>query len=149
MLAAALVLAQVADAVAWTVGGLDDVSTQRRGYTAAAWQTSFVLYRITLTDAALPVYTNGFDALFLLTGRPGIPIPAKKDYLTGRRNPRYLEELAAMRADLERSGGLLAYFDAVTARRSFLPSRQELEHALPLSKVTQDAVGTLYRFNEH
>jgi 4-amino-4-deoxy-L-arabinose transferase-like glycosyltransferase len=135
-LAGVLVLGQVADAVAWTAGGLTDDSVRRRGYTAAALQRSPVMGR-----AVGPLYTNAVDAVFFVTGRMSTSIPVKHDYLTGRPNPRYPEELAAMRA----SGGYLAYFDAITFRRSFLPSRAELEAALPLEIVLTDDLGTLYR----
>ncbi|HEX2048477.1 MAG TPA: hypothetical protein VHF27_11970 [Acidimicrobiales bacterium] len=136
---ALLAVAQVAGAVAWTAGGLTDDGIGRRGYTAAAWERSPIVAR--LATAHEPVYTNGFDAVFLHTGRPTRPIPAEEDYLTGRANPRYAEELAAMRA----GGGLVAYFDALTFRRSVLPSRTELEAALPLELILQDEVGSLYR----
>ncbi len=138
-LAGLLVLAQVVDATAWTVGGLTDDSVSRRGYTAAAWEESAIVARVAAAD--VPVYTNGFDLLFLLTGRSALPIPSVIDHLTGDPNPRFEEELAAMRT----SGGLVAYFHALTFRRSFLPSRAELELLLPLDVVTTDAVGTLYR----
>jgi len=135
-MAGVLVLAQVVGALAWTAGGLTDDGISRRGYNAAALRRSAVM-----ADVGQPVYSNAFDAIFFLTGRSALPIPAEKDYLTGRPNPRYDEELAAMRA----SGGYLAYFDALTFRRSFLPSRAELEAALTLEVVATDALGTLYR----
>jgi len=134
--AGVLVLAQVVGAVAWTAGGLTDDGLSRRGYNAAALRRSAAM-----ADVGQPVYSNAFDAIYFLTGRPALPIPAEKDYLTGRPNLRYAEELAAMRA----SGGYLAYFDALTFRRSFLPSRVELEAALPLEVVAADALGTVYR----
>ena len=135
-MAGVLVLAQVVGAVAWTAGGLTDEGIARRGYNAAALRRSAAM-----ADVGRPVYSNAFDAIFFLTGRSALPIPAEKDYLTGRPNPRYDEELSAMRA----SGGYLAYFDALTFRRSFLPSQAELEAALPLEIVAADALGTLYR----
>lgn len=141
----ALVLSQVAGGLVWAAEGLTDESIPRRGYTARAWRDSALVSLVATADPALPVYTNGFDVLFLLTGRAGRPIPAAKDYLTDRTNTRFPFELAAMGADLERTGGLLVYFDALTARRSFLPSRQELERALPLDVVATDAVGRIYR----
>jgi hypothetical protein len=144
-LAAALVIAQVVGAVAWTAGGVTDEGTARRGYTAAAWRTSPVMARIGATDPAVPVYSNAFDAVAFLTDRSATPVPAKTQYLTGRVNRDYAAQLASMQADLARSGGYLAYFDASTFRRSFLPSRAELEQALPLEVVATDAVGTLYR----
>ena len=131
-----LVVGQVADAVAWTAGGLTDESVSRRGYTAPALRRSPLM-----ADVGQPLYTNAPDAVFFVTGRTSTPIPVTHDYLTGRPNPRYAEELAAMGA----AGGHLAYFDAITFRRSFQPSRAELEAALPLEVVARDAVGTLYR----
>ncbi len=94
---------------------------------------------------AKPVYSNAFDAIELLTGEPATPIPAKVDYLTGRPNPAYPDQIAAMRSALETSGGYLAWFDAATFRRSFLPSPAEIEATLPLAVVARDDVGTLYR----
>lgn len=131
--AAALVAAQVAGAVAWTAGGLTDDGIGRRGYTAPALRESAVM----AFDGA-PLYTNAPDAVSFVAGRPSRAIPAEKDYLTGRPNPRYREELDAMR-------GYIAYFDTITFKRSFQPTRAELEAALRLEVVTQDGVGTLYR----
>lgn len=132
-LAAVLVLAQLADAAAWTAGGLTDEGVGRRGYNAAALRRSPVL-----TLPGQPVYSNAPDALFFLTGETAVPIPAKKDYLTGKANTHYAEELAAMRE------GLLLYVD-VAFRRSFQPSRADLEAALPLRVVADDGVVTAYR----
>ncbi|MDQ6727171.1 MAG: glycosyltransferase family 39 protein [Actinomycetota bacterium] len=145
--AGVVVLAQLTAGTAWAAGGVTDTSISRRGYTAAAWRRSAVVARLAPSGLEAPavVYSNGFDAVFFLTGRVVDPIPAEKDYLTGRPNLRFPEELAAMGADLSRTGGLLVYFDAITARRSFLPSRQELERALPLEVVATDQVGTIYR----
>ncbi|MDP1804992.1 MAG: hypothetical protein Q8K72_07495, partial [Acidimicrobiales bacterium] len=131
--AAALVVAQVAGAVAWTAGGLSDDSIRRRGYTAAALERSALL-----ATAEEPLHSNAPDAVFFITGRPALAIPAEKDYLTGEANPRYTEELAALR-------GYIAYFDAITFKRSFQPARADLEAALRLEVVAQDQVGTLYR----
>jgi hypothetical protein len=138
-----LVLAQVVDAVAWTAGGLTDEGIGRRGYTAAAWKRSTVLARV--AHDGKPVYSNAFDAIEFLTGLPTRPVPAKVEYLTGRPDPAYRDEIEAMRAALVASGGYLAWFDAATFRRSFLPSRAELEATLPLQVVAQDDLGTLYR----
>ena len=128
--AGAVVVAQVAGAVAWTAG---DGSIARRGYTAEALQESPLL-----TALPEPLYTNAPDAVFFVAGRPALAIPVEKDYLTGRANPSYAEEVAAMR-------GHLLYLDAVTFKQSFQPTRAELEAALRLEVVSRDAIGTLYR----
>ena len=132
-LAGALVVAQVAGAGAWTAGGLTDDSIRRRGYTSAAVEQSSVM-----AFDGQPLYSNAPDAVAFVAGRPALAIPAQKDYLTGKANPRFAEELAAMR-------GYIAYFDAITFKRSFQPSRADLEAALALEIVAQDSVGILYR----
>ena len=131
--AGVLLVAQVAGAVAWTAGGLTDDGIRRRGYTAAVLEQSSVM-----ASLEEPLYSNAPDAVSFVAGRPSVAVPAKTDYLTGKPNPHYAAELAAMR-------GYIAYFDAITFKRSFQPSRAELEAALPLEVVTQDKVGTLYR----
>lgn len=130
--AGALVVAQVAGAVSWTAGGLTDDGIRRRGYTAAALERS-----VLLAKAGQPLYSNAPDAVYFATGRPALAVPAEKDYLTGQANPHYAEELAAMR-------GYIAYFDVITFKRSFQPSRAQLEATLRLEIVAQDNVGTLY-----
>jgi hypothetical protein len=142
-LAGVLVLAQVVDAVAWTAGGLTDDGISRRGYTAAAWKHSTVLAQV--AHDGRPVYSNAFDAVEFLTGLPANPVPAKVEYLTGRADPAYGNDIEAMRSALAAGGGYLAWFDAATFRRSFLPSRAELEATLPLEVVARDGIGTLYR----
>ncbi len=139
-----MVAVLVVDAGIWIGDGVTDEGLDRRGYEARAWRDSAVVAAVAAAvdrEPRRPVYTNGFDAVFLLTGRPTLPLPAETNYLTGRPNPRYGEELAAMRGN----GGLVAYFDAVSARKSFLPTRTELERDLGLQPLTSDAVGTLYR----
>jgi hypothetical protein len=131
--AGAVVVAQVAGALSWTAGGVSDDSIRRRGYTASAVEGS-----VLLATPGEPLYSNAPDAVIFVTGRPALAIPAEKDYLTGRANPRYAEELAALH-------GYIAYFDAITFKRSFQPTRAELEASLPLEIVAQDQVGTLYR----
>ena len=144
--AAALVVLQVVQAVAWVGGGLTDDGIARRGYSAAAWSRSPVLSRVRELGPEVPVFSNGADAVFLLTGRETAALPARVDYRTGRENPHYAAELATVGAALAR-GGVLVYFQAITARRSFLPPAAELEAGLGLRVVERDEVGTLYRLS--
>lgn len=145
--AAALLLGlQVVQAAAWVGGGLTDDGIDRRGYSAAAWSRSAVVDRLRQLGPDVPVLSNGADAVFLLTGRETSSLPAKVDYRTGRQNPDYAADLAAVRAALA-GGGVLVYFEAITARRSFLPPAAELEAGLGLRVVERDGVGTLYRLS--
>lgn len=144
--AAVLLGLQVAQAAAWVAGGLADDGIDRRGYSAAAWSRSAVVEGLRQLGPEVPVFSNGADAVFLLTGRETSTLPAKVDYRTGRQNPDYAAELTAVRAALA-GGGVLVYFQAITARRSFLPPAAELEAALGLRVVERDEVGTRYRLS--
>jgi len=141
--AAVLLALQVVQAVAWVTGGLTDDGVERRGYSAAAWSRSTVMARVRDLGPEVPVFSNGADAIFLLTGRRTSNLPVRLEYRTGRPNPRYAEELAAVRAALA-AGGVVVYFQAIDARRSFLPAAAELEAALSLRVVERDEVGTVY-----
>lgn len=141
--AGVLVSLQVVQAVAWVGGGMADDGIARRGYTAAAWSRSPVMARIDGLGPEVPVFSNGADAVFLLTGRQTSDVPAKLDYRTRRPNPDYAEELADVRSALTR-GAVLVYFDAITARRSFMPAAAELQSRLGLRVVERDEVATVY-----
>ncbi|MGH9190770.1 MAG: hypothetical protein ACRD0Q_12225 [Acidimicrobiales bacterium] len=141
----AVVGVMLVQAGVWTARGLGDQGIGRRGYSAAAWRNSSVVAEIARLDAGVPVYSNGADAVFLLTGRTTATLPATTDYLTGRRDPAFSRRLAAVGTELERTGGLLAYFPVIRSRRAFMPSQPLLESSLPLQLVRRDRVGALYR----
>lgn len=130
--AVAVAVVQLIGAISWTVGGLTDRSITRRGYNAVALERSTLL---------AGDYSNAPDGVFFLTGRTSLAIPAKKDYLTGKANPRYADQLAALR---DHHGAVLVYLD-VPFRRSFQPSRAELEAALPLQLLADDGAVASYR----
>lgn len=141
---AGIVLAmQGGQAVSWVAGGLTDDGITRRGYTAAAWRRSPVMAAIGGLGPDVPVFSNGADAIFLHTGRATAQLPARIEYRTGEPNRDYLSELESVRAALA-GGGVLVYFQAITARDRFLPSATELEARLGLRVVDRDRVGTVY-----
>ena len=86
------------------------------------------------TDVFLAFWIASTSSFFFIAGRPARPIPVEKAYLTRQANARFAEEVAAMT-------GHLLYLDAVTFKQSFQPTRAELEAALRLEVVAQDAVG--------
>ena len=142
---AGIVLAlQAGQAVSWVAGGLTDDGITRRGYAAAAWRRSPVMAAIGGLGPDVPVFSNGADAIFLHTGRATSQLPARIEYRTGEPNSDYLSELESVRAALA-AGGVLVYFQAITARDRFLPPASELEARLGLRVVDRDRVGTVYR----
>lgn len=135
---------QLAQAAVWVAGGLGDVSVDRRGYTAEAWRRSTVVAALADLPPSAPVYSNGVDAVFLLTGRRTAPLPAKMDYLTGRRNASFGRQLEEAGATAGRRGGAIVHFSAIRARRRLMPAAGELEARLRLREVQRDAVGVRY-----
>jgi len=141
---AVLLVLQAGQAVSWVAGGLTDDGIARRGYTAAAWRRSPVMVAIGSLGPEVPVFSNGADAIFLHTGRVTAQLPVKVEYRTGEANRDYLSELESVRTALA-GGGVLVYFQAITARDRFLPPASELEERLGLGVVDRDEVGTVYR----
>ena len=140
------ILAGLADqAFWWVVRGRHDDGLRRRGYAAAVWQRSEVMRAIAGLDPRQPVYSNGPDAVFLITGRSTRMLPQLRLQYRGRPDPDYPARLRAMAADVGREDGVVVYFHAITARRSYLPSQPALEASLPLVPVHRDEVGVLYR----
>jgi hypothetical protein len=90
-----------------------------------------------------PIYTNGVDAIYILAGRQTRRLPAKYSPHSLREYADYDARLKEMLADLRQNRGRIVYFDNVTAR-PFLPDRQELQAALPLTPVRQLSDGTVY-----
>lgn len=113
------------------------------GYNGPAWMNSKLTERIRALPPETPVFTNGADAVYMLTGRNSISLPRKVHPATRRINHNYFIELDEMREQMERSGGLLVYFDSFTARW-YLPSKEELEQHLPLSLVAETPEGSMY-----
>ena len=136
---------QVGQAVAWTAEGLNDDSVARRGYAAEAWRRSTVIARVAALPESVPVYSNGADAIYLLTGRRTRALPARVDYLTGLLRPTFGAEVRQLIADIGSDEGVVVDFSAITARRRAVPTVAAVPELADLEPVVSDAVGTLYR----
>lgn len=91
-----------------------------------------------------PIYTNGPQAIYYLTGRPAATIPWKVDLVAGRENARYADELAELHDRLASDTAVVVYFNRL-ADRWWLPSEEKLREALPLVALTRSSDGTVYR----
>jgi hypothetical protein len=139
----ALVLLQVGAGAAWVRDSIDDGGARRGGYSASQWRDSSVVADIGSLPPAVPVYTNGPDAIWFLTGRSTKMLPAEEDYLTGETNPRYGAQVAAMASRLRAEHGVIVYFPAIRSRHS-LPTVADLRRVFPLQEVVSDPVGRIY-----
>lgn len=142
---AGLLALHTVQALAWTVTGMGDDSLGRRNLTARAWTQSEVLATVAALPPSVPVYTDGPDAVFLLTGRRTESLPRHHDLLTGEARPGYERELATMADRLRRDGGVVVWFSPFAFRSGFLPTPADVEREVPLTPVQRDEVGVLYR----
>ena len=113
-----------------------------QGYAGRGWQHSEIVGRVRALPSGIPIFTNGVDAIYILTGRPAWGIPSKVRASTRQVNNSYLSELARMRDQLENSGGVLVYFN--TIKRCYFPSENELKEQLPLRLLIRAADGSIY-----
>lgn len=113
------------------------------GYARAVWRESDILRKLRTLPPGTPVYTNGADAVSLVTGRPAAGLPAKIDVRTRRPNPRYSDELAALGERLQ-GGAVVAYLHRITWRAWLYPSEEELRRRFGLRPLLQGADGIVW-----
>ncbi|MCK4421845.1 hypothetical protein KAW18_11900 [candidate division WOR-3 bacterium] len=124
------------------------IQTRRTGlvYDSKAWKESKIVERIKRLPPGIPIFSNGADAIYLLTKRPAALIPAKVDPSTTRNNDTYLFELERMRKKLETEDGVLIYFN--TVRLLYFPSEKELKEQLPLRLLSKESDGAIYQIEQ-
>lgn len=114
-----------------------------QGYASRAWKGSPTVAQLGRLPLGIPIYSNGVDAIYYLTGRRALDIPPKTIHGTGRPNPLYQAELNKMADDLREHDGVLVYFNTLP-ERWFLPLEGELQSQLPLTAVVTAADGSLF-----
>lgn len=118
-----------------------------QGYASREWRESPTIALVEGLPPGGPIYSNGFDAIYYLTGRRALSIPEKTVYLTGEANPKYDVEIERIRNDLQIHKGAFVYFETLP-ERSFLPSERELRTQLHLIPTATVADGSIYETNE-
>jgi len=105
-------------------------------YTSRAWQQSPTIVRVQQLPAGIPIYSNGFDAIYYLTGRPALTIPEKILHNAGQINPDYDAQFETMKRDLLERGGVIVYFNTLP-ERAYFPTSGELLERLPQLQIEQ------------
>jgi hypothetical protein len=133
-------------AVAYSVRGAKWLLPARRdgqGYASRTWRESATIAQVRSLPAGVPIYSNGYDAIYYLTNRRAILIPERTIHGTGHANVNYDLEIEKMRDDLREHNGFLVYFDTLPERRS-LPSEGELKERLSLRLAAAESDGSIY-----
>jgi hypothetical protein len=113
-------------------------------YAGEGWQEAAIIQQVRRLSEGIPIYSNGNDAVYFVAGKPAARLPRKVDPFTLETDPSYRSEMDRMRNILADSEGVIIYFDGITWR-GYLPSRQELEAALPLVVEWIGDEGVIYR----
>jgi hypothetical protein len=116
-----------------------------RGFAGRAWRDSAVVEALRRLPRGTRVYTNSFEAVYILTDREAESLPARIDPLTSRANPEFPAQIEAMRRGLE-AGGVLAYFARVRGRW-FLPDLREIRERIPLRLDLESEDGVIGRLD--
>ncbi len=113
-------------------------------YAGEGWQEAAIIQQVRRLPEGIPIYSNGNDAVYFVAGKPAARLPQKVDPFTLETDPSYRSEMDRMRNILADSEGVIIYFDGITWR-GYLPSRQEVEAALPLVVEWIGDEGVIYR----
>jgi hypothetical protein len=139
------VLLAITLACAYCVSAANWIGKTRReglGFSAKRWRGLEILRRSEEVARNVRVYSNGPDALYVLSRRVAFRIPAKTDPTSGLENERYESEMAKMERDLEQ-GAVIIYLSEISWRW-YLPPENELKAVLPLRIRAASAGGTIY-----
>ncbi len=106
------------------------------GFNSRAWQSSPTIAAMRAWPPDALIYSNGEEAIYLLTGRTSRSLPRPRD-------GDYPLETAALRRDLEANQGTVVIFAAL-AYRDFM-SRADLVSALPPLAAVELADGVIMK----
>lgn len=118
-----------------------------QGYASKAWKQSEVIQKVRILSPEVRIYTNGPDAIYILTGKHAFMIPNKVNPNTRLINRNYLSQLASIREQIKKQITVLVYFNTIDWRW-YLPSEDELKERLSLGIIESRSDGAIYGANE-
>ncbi|MEO8433359.1 MAG: glycosyltransferase family 39 protein [Pyrinomonadaceae bacterium] len=115
-------------------------------YASRIWKDSQTIAYLRNLPPEVFIYSNGYDGIYYLTGRPGQFIPEKTVFVTGRANQNYEAELEKMRKTLREKKSVLVYFNTLP-ERWYQPAESELRIRLSLTAISTAKDGSIYLGN--
>ncbi|MCG8460606.1 MAG: glycosyltransferase family 39 protein [Holophagales bacterium] len=113
------------------------------GFASRKWRESATIEWLRRLESDAKIYSNGHDAISILTERQSIRLPLEEIPRDRRSNPTFEAEIERMWACLESGSCLLAYFPRV--RRTYMPTEKWLREQLAIEPVAVLDDGTVYR----
>lgn len=109
------------------------------GYSGRMWKRSEIMAQVALLPPNVDIYSNGADAIYLLTGRPAHWIPVGGASGVDARR----EQIADMKQRLAEGKAVVVFLYLITWRSHF-PSAEDLAALLPLRLLVDGADGAIY-----
>jgi hypothetical protein len=113
------------------------------GFTSREWAGSPSVAYVRSLSENRPTYSNGIDALFVLTRKEALRIPAKFDPTGGKNNADFERDINTVRNELMQNRAVVIYLDKITWRW-YLPSKDELENVYRLPVLVRLDDGVIY-----
>jgi hypothetical protein len=113
------------------------------GFSTQMWVGSKSIEYSRTVSPVRTIYSNGVDAIYFLTRREAVRLPAKFDPTGGKNNAEFERDINAMRNDLTQNRAVVIYLDNITWRW-YLPSRDELENVYKLPVLIRLEDGVIY-----
>lgn len=111
-------------------------------FASQRWQNSQVIVAVKKLPEGIPIYSNGYDVIYIHSERPTKILPVRFIPQTIEPNPDFYAEIQTLGAALQK-GGLLVWVDGLD--RDYFPSEQELLQYLPLQPVLVLPDGRIYQ----
>jgi len=113
------------------------------GYGSKSWHETALIKYINLLPEDMIIYSNGYDAINVLTERPVYPIPKGLNASPGRTEDEVQADIDAMEETMKSSESYFVFFNGITWRR--LTSDEELSERISFMVEFQTDEGTIYK----
>ncbi len=121
-----------------------DMAINGDGYSGKKWRNSEIIRMIRKSGKDIPVYSNGMDAIYFLTGRIEKGIPSKIISTQAKANNDYENMINRIRFDLKEKKGMLVYFYDIPI--CGIPDESEICNLIPLRKCFTNEEGSVYLY---
>jgi len=116
-----------------------------KGYEGRDWKLSETMKELEKYPESIMIYSNGPDAIYLLTGRTAKMLPLVENPYTLEKNDTYYLQMELMEKGIKEKEGIIVFFDKIT--RLYLPTEDRLKEELNLRPLVEKTDGTIYGSN--
>jgi hypothetical protein len=116
------------------------------GFNAKTWQESELIKTIRMLPPKVPIYSNGPDAIYMLTGKRTMNLPSRIRATSSKTDYDFDKNLRKLNESLLHENGKVVYFNNVTWR-SFLLTQDELNKLLPLRIFNKFSDGIIFEID--